>query len=658
MKRRILILSFILAFYLCFSPSYSDTIQAKKDQEALEHEVTVVLKLVQVYVTDKKGNPVMDLGKDDFILFDNGKLQKITDFEKHILALPKTKTEEIIEETKIAPQRKIPSRMNRKFFFLFDTARNDAYGMAMSRRAALYFIDTQLRPTDEVAVLSYQWPIGLTIHEYLTSDQKKIREIVKGIKELPGRSGQKWLMRLSVTSRSEKDSGFSPPKVDENKVKSDQFAEDIREFAKAIRSIPGYKNIIFFSGGFPRKMLGDKQFLIIYEDMSKELATSNSPVYTINTEGTRAYFNPSSERGNESLKMLSELSGGKYFESVDRYETISKGIQAITCNYYVLGYYIDENWDGKYHEIKVEVKRKGYLVHAQGGYFNPKPFSKLSEFEKQLHLIDLALSENPYYQTPLNFPLITLPCSSKSESNVVLLSEIKLNNLEDIVKQKTEIVILVLDEERNLVESSQGEISLSSLAHDRIYHYTILSLEPGQYECRVVIRNLKTGKSAVAKSSLNIPEPIDAGLQLYPPLLLIPEKESHYLKATKAQKEETGIEPKSLNSIYPFLSSKHSPLIEEFDQEKSKLLAVVRSSIFGIQEPDVSLSIYLIDQSSKQKLQLSFSILAAKSEGEIDMLLMEIQLPELKQGRYSLEITAEEMTTNSKSRTTQAFILK
>jgi len=50
------------------------------------------------------------------------------------------------------------------------------------------------------------------------------------------------------------------------------------------------------------------------------------------------------------------------------------------------------------------------------------------------------------------------------------------------------------------------------------------------------------------------------------------------------------------------LSSKHSPLIEESDRETSKLLAVVRSSIYGIQEPDVSLSIYLINQSSKQKV--------------------------------------------------------
>jgi hypothetical protein len=35
--------------------------QEKKDETTLQHEVTVTLKLIQVYVTDKKGDPVVDL---------------------------------------------------------------------------------------------------------------------------------------------------------------------------------------------------------------------------------------------------------------------------------------------------------------------------------------------------------------------------------------------------------------------------------------------------------------------------------------------------------------------------------------------------------------------------------------------------------------------
>jgi len=86
--------------------SYASPIQKEKKQQPLQHEVTVTLKLVQVYVTDKKGNSVLDLNKEDFIVYDNGKNQEVTEFEKHILSLPLAKTEiqpEIIQENKIPP---------------------------------------------------------------------------------------------------------------------------------------------------------------------------------------------------------------------------------------------------------------------------------------------------------------------------------------------------------------------------------------------------------------------------------------------------------------------------------------------------------------------------------------------------------------------------
>lgn len=52
-------------------------------QAPLRHEVSVTLKLVQVYVTDKSGRPVADLTRDDFRVFDGGKRVAVTEFERH-----------------------------------------------------------------------------------------------------------------------------------------------------------------------------------------------------------------------------------------------------------------------------------------------------------------------------------------------------------------------------------------------------------------------------------------------------------------------------------------------------------------------------------------------------------------------------------------------
>ncbi len=54
-------------------------VQEIKERPTLQHQMTVTLKLIQVTVTDKKGNPITDLGKEDFIVSDNGEERKITE---------------------------------------------------------------------------------------------------------------------------------------------------------------------------------------------------------------------------------------------------------------------------------------------------------------------------------------------------------------------------------------------------------------------------------------------------------------------------------------------------------------------------------------------------------------------------------------------------
>jgi len=647
-----LLLAFTLQPSLCELNSAS--IQIKKDQEELKHEVVVVLKLVQVYVTDKKGNPVTDLEKSDFILYDNGKLQTVTDFEKHLLVQPEKKVEEEIAKTELPPAGDVSSRMNRKFFLLLDIDRNSSVGISKSKKAALHFIDTQLQPTDEVGVFSYSFIRRLVLHQYLTSDHEKAREAIKRIKEVPGNLSAGGGVTVAK-GRGPGATPFTQPSFQMSDVvdKTNVFIKIIKEFAKALRHIQGYKNIILFSRGIgsnflfsPNQVLREK-----FEDMSKEFATSNSPVHTVSTA--------LKSEGVSSLKMLSELSGGKYFPNVDYYEKIAEQIQNVTSNYYVLGYYIDEKWDGKYHEIKVKVKRKGCEVYAQGGFFNPKPFNEFSDVEKRLHLFDLAMSENPQFQVPCILPSVALPCSEKEESNLVMLSEIPIDKIKEVMKGESEVLVLIFDEDNNIADSHEGKINFYTLHQEKIYLYSISSLLPGSYECRLVLRDIKTGKGAVASSSVVIPEASDSGIKLFPPLLLIPEKKTLYLKLSHDQEKEIEKGSLSLNDIYPFLPENFSPVVEEVDRGINKLLAVLRLSIIDAQESEIEISAHLIDYSSNQKIPLhNTSIHAAEKREGIDVLLIEFQLPELEAGEYSLEIIVEEMTTQEKSQVSRTFRVK
>jgi VWFA-related protein len=688
MRKKIFLFILLLAFFSqpCLYKLNSESLQAKKAEESLQHEVTVTLKLVQVFVIDKKGNPVIDLTKDDFILYDNGKLQTITDFEKHLLARPEKKAEEKIGVTAL-PSPKVPSRMDRKFILFLDIDRNNMPGLAKSRKAALHFIDTQVQPSDEVAVFAYSRFSGILVQEYFTSDHKRARDAVEKIKGLPGigpitgadmttvsgerakaESEAKLSADKNVESAGAREVGtrvqpessitqlFATQASESNdlEARTNIFIENVKALAISLRYIPGNKNIIFFSAGVPRALLfaPDQVLREKYQDMGKELAASNSPVFTVNTMGPRRV---------ESLQILSELSGGKYFVTVDYMENIAQQIQNATSNYYVLGYYIDEAWDGKYHQIEVKAKQKGLEVHAQGGYFNRKTFDKFSKFEKQVHLIDLALSKEPYFQEPLNFSLVGLPCSQEKESNFVLLSEIAIDEVKEAVeavKENPELVTFILDEKNTIVASTRGEIEPSALSQKKIFHYAIFSLQPGNYECRMIIRNQETGRAAVGSCQVTIFGPIESGLRLFQPLWLVPERESFYLKAIKEKKKGVQEETPSINDIYPFLSNKYSPLVDVLDQSTSKLLAVVRCSTIGIQEPNIDLSAYLIQQPEGQKIPLSFSIIESKKEKETNILFLEFQLPRLNPGTYSLNLAAEEQKTKQKSLAGKNFQVK
>lgn len=661
-------------------------------ESSLQYRVMVVMKLVQVFVTDNKGNPVTDLTKDDFILYDNGKLQTITDFETHMIQRPlrpgepEKKAEEEIAETALPPALDTSSRMNRKFIIIFASP-----DLVRAKKAAYHFLDTQVQPTDEVGVMSYNWMSGFTLHEYFTTDIEKVRKAIQGVKdakegvregsggptlegqraraesEVPTTGGKDPSERgKEIASESERGAGGAPqsrlsletlatsPGIerDSQVFKSQLWINSFTDLARSLRYVPGYKNVVLFSGGIPRSfLLGGYQTLREkFEVMGKEFASSNSPVHTVSTVGPRRV---------RTLEMLSEMSGGEYFHTVAYYDKIANQIQHVTSNYYVLGYYISEEWDGKYHTIEVKVKRKGCQVHAQGGYFNPKPFTELDDFEKQLRLIDLALGDKPIFQEPLFFALKALPYSEQKDSNLVLLSEISQEGMEEVLGKKTELTTFIFNPENNVLSSIKADINFSTLSQKRIYPYAIASLEPGPYECRVIIRNMETGQAAKASSSVEVPEPAESGIKIYPPLLIVPEKESYYLNLTQvAEKKKKKEEALSLADIYPFLSNEHCPLVGDLEQGVTKLMAVVHSSVADIQDPDIELSAYLFDQELKQKTPLTLTILASEEHQGTDVLLLEFQMPEMKPGEYFIKITAEERKTGAKSETSQTFRVK
>jgi VWFA-related protein len=639
--------------------------KVKQSQEPLHYEISVTLKLIQVFVADPKGNPAPGLEKSDFVLFDNGKAQKITDFEKHFLQTPEAvAAEHAVSEAAPAAA----ALLKRKYILLFDNDSNNLEGINKSRKAALEFLDNNVQPGDEVAFFSCSPTSGLTVHEYFTSDHRKIRDAMGKIRSLPGES----LGGLAVESFSEHelanpehptlDGMFSLFKDFESwgggrraYVRRD-FIIGLTGLAKALQQVDGQKNIILFSREF-RHILDSPSSpdAARFRGMAKELASANCPVFVVNTAGGME----KTLSANAGLSYLSNITGGRYYDDVDHYAENAMSIRNATSNYYVLGYSIDATWDGKFHDIKVEVTREGYKTFGQKGYFNPVRFNKLSAMEKSLHLIDVALGEDPYFGQPGEFPLTALPFSDKTGDNTILISMIPVKTMLDGVGQKTEVISLILAADKSIVGGRRAEIDWSTLAAENLCQYSAAALAPGRYDARVIVRNLETGRSAVGACAVEVPQATAAPLKLFPPLIVGPYRSTQYVNFSGSATDK-GDQAFSLSQAFLFPNRQYSPRPGELEEGSESFRAVLRCQRSGPDETqDFRVRAWLEIPGDGQKTPLEVVLLDSAKRGEILFLILEFRAPAgLPAGSYVLYIEAEDPETKARSGTKLDLLVK
>jgi VWFA-related protein len=694
----------LIAVLAMFSLAFTHISTQEKKTQELKHEVTVTLKLIQVYVTDSSGNPVTDLKLEEFRIYDNKELQKITDFERYVLDLPETAESPEPDKEETAPGDAAKEIMNRKFFLFFDMVNNNYKGFKKSQEAALHFLDNQVQPEDEVGVISFSVLKQLTLHEYLTTDHEIIRDVVKQIGG-EGRVGRaenfeamrysemsgEQLLDPSVGSQPVKEGapahlrqagaisksgwdavGIRPDAIatndrflrEEHKNISQNLMLRFIDLSKSLRYISGHKHIVLFSSGIPYSLIHgiettnpfqsfqvgmDTNLRDKYEDMLKELSDSNTTIFSVNTEPLATNMNlPAHMKGEVTLRRMSQDTGGKFIGNVQNYSQILETVQTFTGSYYVLGYYVDESWDGRYHPIEVKVSRGGCSVFAQRGYFNPKPYSEYNAMEKELHLIDLALSDRSLMQIPVDIPMAALPCSVEDESGVCLLAQIHTLRIKESLGEKAELYFLVFDEEENLKSLKRKEVKLAALKDEEAYYYSLMPLAPGAYKFCIVMRDMDSGSGGVGRYFGEIPQVEEQNIQLYAPLLLTPGKSGFFVRGDVPKSGEKKF---PLLDSFPFDPAEYSPAMGRYPQGTKTITAVMRCALRNLDKPALRFTAVLKDKNSQRSYSLPLSILSAKKAGDIGTLLVELQAPELPAGDYLLALVVEDTVSQAHSQT-------
>jgi VWFA-related protein len=365
---------------------------------------------VDVIITDKNGNAVADLQPGDFDITEDGKPQKIETFKLVKLdggtsaALqepPKAIRSDYDEESEAAKD-------DVRLFAIFLDDYHVRRGASMAIREPIAkFIDTQLGPSDMIGVM---YPLESLASIRMTRNHDAI---MKAVQQFTGR-------KFEYTPKNQFEEQYANyPAETVEQVRNQVSMTAIRGLITHLGSLKeGRKALILVSEGFsnmlppqlrnpiatmpgygnpnagnPMAGVGDlnedraawlagldidsdlrqiydaanKNNVAIYAVDPRGLAVSEFDIeQNVNSQTDRQYLNSTMD----SLRVLSEQSDGRAIVNRNDLGAAMKQIVRDTSAYYLIGYNSSQApSDGKFHEIKVRVKRPGAQVRARKGYW-------------------------------------------------------------------------------------------------------------------------------------------------------------------------------------------------------------------------------------------------------------------------------------------------
>ncbi len=440
-------ISALLIFLALLSTICAQTPQ--KPQEPLEDVIRITTNLVQtdLVVTDKNDQVIKDLKLEDFELYDNGKKQDIK-FMEFVGVDTGARLEGSPPPLPRGIQPDLPSPgvsaadLKRVMAFVVDdlTIAND--DMSRVRDLLMDFVNNRMLDGDLVAIVRVVGGSGLL--QQFSGDKQLLRRAINNLTPkahpfvvgAPGFSAADATPAAAAQEAGTNDTGVTAGLDAE--AQTDEINKGFRNLIglsvtnsliTSMKSIPGRKSVVLFSGGLPFYDVTDAGTVIdrgtgetlpvdqirpLYFDMSSLIrnivdnaSRSGVVVHTMDVRGLEgaAKFkyeeaksalgmtvgsqsvggggeNPAFGRGPggsitagpetlagaEGLRWLANSTGGIASINTNNFRAGLDKILTRSQGYYVIGYSPSEKFDAKFHKISVKVRREGAHVYARAGY--------------------------------------------------------------------------------------------------------------------------------------------------------------------------------------------------------------------------------------------------------------------------------------------------
>ncbi|HEX8879987.1 MAG TPA: VWA domain-containing protein, partial [Candidatus Acidoferrum sp.] len=217
---------------------------------------------VDAVVTDKKGNYVRDLKQNEFKVYEDNKEQTISSFSSGADAAVQ------------------PNGQRHYLILFFDNSTMAAPDQIQARGAAQKFIEANASPDSLMAVVDFDG--SLRIVQNFTASSVLLRAAVSGVKgSAVDPNAPPADAAVTVASTVMPTTGMSSLFNAQADFGARTMLLAVRSLAKNLRSIPGRKMVILFSGGFPLSSENQSELTATIDACNK----SNVAIYAVDARG-------------------------------------------------------------------------------------------------------------------------------------------------------------------------------------------------------------------------------------------------------------------------------------------------------------------------------------------------------------------------------------
>jgi VWFA-related protein len=392
------------------------------------------LVLIDVVVTDDNGQPVHGLKPQDFTVIEDGKPQHVTGFQEQ---RPEAKSKSG------QPALNLPKNVYTNFasrtdtgaltVLLFDSKNTDRQNLTYAKQEMISFLK-KLPPGKSVALFTLSNQLRMV--QSFTEDTDGLIAAAQELSTTPHHSYSNAVDQSAALGELKESGIMKSPAIyravanfmDEEyqghlETRAQDTLDALTQLARALAVVPGRKNLIWISAGFPFNITGNAPQL---QKVAALLAATQIAVYPVDVRGVMTMSAGGSTRDSEGFVQLpsdtyagasgqmqesngiqemmidmAKATGGRaYFNRNDLHASIASGMET-GANYYTLAYRPENtDWNGKFRKVSVKASHPNLKLLYRSGYY--ARLDPLQSSDDPNRAVSLAMQPS----TPLSTQLI------------------------------------------------------------------------------------------------------------------------------------------------------------------------------------------------------------------------------------------------------------